>query len=71
MKYRFYVETTDENGDKTETFLGEGRTKYLSSEVSSGFTGTMLGMYVIGDAKAEFTEFCCRYNPCPSPLLVV
>lgn len=57
LRYRFYVE---ENG--RETFLGEGMTKYLSSEVASGFTGVVMGLYAVGSLKAEFTELDIRYN---------
>lgn len=42
--------------DKGEVFLGSAATKYLSSEVSGGFTGVVLGLYAVG-GRAEFTEF--------------
>ena len=50
--YSFYVL---ENGQ--ESFLGKARCKYLSSEVSSGFTGVLLGLYATGDNTAEFSEY--------------
>ena len=42
--------------------LGGGQTKYLSSEVSGGFTGAMLGLYAVGDNTAEFTDFEVVYE---------
>ncbi|MDE6728197.1 MAG: hypothetical protein K2J80_09710, partial [Oscillospiraceae bacterium] len=33
-----------------------GQAKYLSSEVSGGFTGVVLGMYAV-NGTAEFTDF--------------
>ena len=58
--YRFYVA----NGNSPESFLllGSAKTKYLSSEVSSGFTGTMVGLYATGDVKGTFTEFDLKYE---------
>lgn len=52
--YSFYVCV---NGE--ESFLGKARTKYLSSEVAGGFTGTVMALYAVdpkekGDAWAEF-----------------
>lgn len=48
--------------DGEEMNLGKAQTKYLSSEVASGFTGTVMGMYAVADENdksewAEFTEF--------------
>lgn len=54
--YKFYL-VTGEN----EQFLGMGQGKYLTSEVSGGFTGTLLGLYVTGNNKAEFTQFKLEY----------
>lgn len=78
LKYDFYVQFPSDNhesADKTvsnnsspthnhssEIYLGSGRSKYLSSEVSGGFTGTMLGLYAVGNCSAEFTDFCCKYS---------
>ena len=42
--------------------LGGGQSKYLSSEVSGGFTGAMLGLYAVGDNTAEFTDFEVVYE---------
>ena len=44
-----------------EQDLGCGQAKYLTSEVSGGFTGTVLGMYAVG-GRAEFTEFRYTYE---------
>ena len=41
--------------------LGTAMTKYLSSEVSSGFTGTMVGLYATGAVKATIRDFRCKY----------
>lgn len=41
--------------------LGCGQAKYLTSEVSGGFTGTLLGMYAV-NGSAEFTEFLYKYE---------
>ncbi|MBR0145384.1 MAG: family 43 glycosylhydrolase [Eubacterium sp.] len=57
--YEFYAQFAS---DERPFFLGKGRTKYLSSEVSGGFTGVMLGMYAIGDCTAAFTDFSCEYK---------
>ncbi len=78
LKYDFYVQfpsdisdsadrTVSSNSSPThnyssEIYLGSGRSKYLSSEVSGGFTGTMLGLYAVGNCSAEFTDFCCKYS---------
>lgn len=53
--YHYYVK----DGEKT-VYLASARTKYLSSEVSSGFTGVVLGLYAV-EGKACFENFCCRY----------
>lgn len=50
-KYYFYVRT----GDKKE-FLGEARTKYLSSEVAGGFTGVVMGLYAV-DENGGWAQF--------------
>ena len=47
--------------DGREINLGCGQAKYLSSEVSGGFTGVMLGLYAV-NGKAEFTDFLCKYE---------
>ena len=45
-----------------EFILGSAPSKYLSSEVSGGFTGVMLGIYAQGNNTAEFTDFRCEYK---------
>lgn len=42
--------------------LADAQTKYLSSEVASGFTGVLFGLYAIGDNRAQFRDFVCRYE---------
>lgn len=49
------------DGDNTIA-LGGGHSKYLSSEVCGGFTGVMLGLYAVGDNKAEFENLSVKYN---------
>ena len=51
--YNFYV------GD---THLGCGQTKYLSSEVSGGFTGVVIGLYAVGGNTAEFEDLAIDYR---------
>lgn len=48
-------------GRTKEHFLGCGQAKYLTSEVSGGFTGVIMAIYAVGRNTARFTEFCCRY----------
>ena len=55
--YNFYV-----NDGGKRTHLGGGQSKYLSSEVSGGFTGVVLGLYAIGNNTAEFTELDVKYR---------
>ena len=54
--YNFFVKCGD-----TETHLGSGQVKYLTSEVSGGFTGTMTGLYAV-EGTAQFTGFSCAYT---------
>lgn len=60
LKYHFYLVSGKNLESKTE--LGTAYTKYLSSEVAGGFTGTMIGLYAIGDCEALFTDFDCTYH---------
>ena len=53
--YSFYAKCGDE-----EVFMGKAGTKYLSSEVAGGFTGTVMAMYAVnkndnGDKWAVFS----------------
>ncbi len=58
MFYDFFVQDGD-----AEHHLGGGRAKYLSSEVSEGFTGVMLGLYAVGNQNtAKFTNFIVQYH---------
>jgi alpha-N-arabinofuranosidase len=57
MTYKFYVKD-----DEKETYLGSGHSKYLTSEVSSGFTGVVMGLYAIGECEGRFEEYRCEYN---------
>lgn len=55
-KYIFYGQCGEE-----EILLGNARTKYLSSEVAGGFTGTVMAMYAVNpqerpESWAEFTD---------------
>ena len=49
-------------GDEIAAGLGYGYAKYLTSEVSGGFTGVMLGLYAIGRSKAAFENFEIEYR---------
>ena len=59
FSYSFYFREEDA---AVRTSLGYGYAKYLTSEVSGGFTGVMLGMYAVGSVTAEFTEFELDYK---------
>lgn len=54
--YNFFVLTQD-----GEHRLGSGQAKYLTSEVSGGFTGVVMAFYSVGENAARFTKFCCKY----------
>lgn len=60
LEYHFYLVTGTDLDHKTE--LGTAYTKYLSSEVAGGFTGTMIGLYAVGNCEAKFTNFECTYT---------
>ena len=55
--YNFYV-----NDGAKEIHLGCGLSKYLSSEVSGGFTGVVLGLYAVGDNTAVFEGLKISYK---------
>ncbi len=55
--YNFYAVT--EGGE--EQYLGNASAKYLSSEVSGGFTGVVMGLYAVR-GTAEFTAFNVEYT---------
>ncbi len=49
--------------DNTQRYeLGYGMAKYLSSEISSPFTGVVFGLFAQDNAIAEFTDFICEYK---------
>lgn len=49
-----------ENGETIK--LGSAQAKYLSTEVSGGFTGVMTALYAVGNNTVTFTEFHCIYK---------
>lgn len=51
--YGYYFSVVTDRG---EISLGGAQAKYLTSEVSGGFTGVVLGLYAVG-GTAEFTDF--------------
>ncbi|MGN0621463.1 MAG: family 43 glycosylhydrolase, partial [Porcipelethomonas sp.] len=55
--YNFFAD-----GGSGEVYLGSGQAKYLSSEVSGGFTGVLTALYAVGENTAEFTDFRCIYK---------
>ncbi len=55
--YNFFVRY-----EEKEHCLGSGQAKYLTSEVSGGFTGVVLGLYAVGENIACFTDFRCEYK---------
>lgn len=57
FSYNFYVCHNDE-----KIFLGTGSSKYISSEISEGFTGVVLGLYAVGRGNAEFSDFKIAYD---------
>lgn len=57
--YSFYIKA-----EGKEILLGTAQTRYLSTEVASGFTGVIIGLYACGASScdyAEFTNFKCEY----------
>ncbi len=57
QNYKFAVKDGD-----TVTELGYAFSKYLSSEVSGGFTGVVLGLYAVGNNTAEFENLSILYK---------
>lgn len=57
LQYRFYLVT-----DAGKQLLCTAQTRYLSTEVATGFTGVLIGLYAQGNNRAEFTNFSCRYE---------
>lgn len=56
LNYTFKVQ----EGESAPVTLGTGRTKYITSEVSGGFTGAMIGLYAV-KGEAEFEGFGLKY----------
>ena len=56
LTYHFYIQT-----NASEIFLGSAQSKYLSSEVSSGFTGVVLGLFAEGNSVGTFTNLQIEY----------
>lgn len=56
QKYHFFVVA-----DGREIPLSSAQTRYLSTEVATGFTGVLFGLYAIGENRAEFSDFSCEY----------
>ena len=51
--------------DGIENQLGKAQTRYLSSEIASGFTGVVMGLYSqggLGKTFNKFSNFICRYK---------
>lgn len=57
LTYAFYL---SQNG--TETKLGEGLSRYLSSEVNGGFTGVVIGFYAVGNNTVSIHDFEISYK---------
>ncbi len=61
QQYRFFLQ---ENENKIP--MGTGLSRYLSSEVATGFTGVIIGLYAVAATEsntAEFEHFQCEYYP--------
>lgn len=53
QRYYFYA---------NDTFLGSAQSRFLSSEVMTGFTGVVLGLYAVGENTCTFTDFSLTYH---------
>lgn len=61
--YHFIAMPVTKEGTLGESiYLGGAQTKYVSKEVSEGFTGVLLGLYAVGHNTAEFTNFGITYK---------
>ena len=61
----YYYTVVPKQADGTEApgiYLGSAQTKYVSKEVSEGFTGVVLGLYAVGKNSAEFMDFNVTYT---------
>lgn len=52
QRYYFYA---------NDHFLGSAQSRFLSSEVMTGFTGVVFGLYAVGENTCEFTDFSLTY----------
>ncbi len=57
LRYHFYLVE-----DGKSVLLCSAQTKYLSSEVATGFTGVVLGLFAVGQNRACFTDFSVLYD---------
>ena len=54
---------SDENGN--DVFISDAETRYLSSEVASGFTGTIIGLFAVnkkGDVVSRFEKLSVKHE---------
>mgnify|MGYP005943748519 FL=1 len=57
INYHFFVRA---NG--VETCLGSGQSKFLSNEISTGFTGVVLGLFAQRGGETRFDNLHVRYT---------
>lgn len=57
VNYRFFVRVGD-----VETCLGSGQSKFLSNEVSTGFTGAVLGLFAQNGGETRFNGLNIHYT---------
>ena len=53
----------DENGN--DVFISDAETRYLSSEVAGGFTGTIIGLFAVnekGDGVSRFEKLSVKHE---------
>ncbi len=63
MAYSFMAMPVTKDGMLEDIItLGSASSKYVSKEVSEGFTGVLLGIYAVGNNTAEFTNFGVTYK---------
>ncbi len=58
-QYSFFVSEPD---SEDQNYLGQGLSKFLSSEISSPFTGVICGLYAEHAGAAKFSNFRCIYT---------
>lgn len=52
LTYRFYADGQ---------LLGTAQSRFLSSEVMTGFTGVVIGLFAVGNNRARFADFSVQY----------